>query len=521
MNEFMYFAKAVSALARAALGSKPRENAGCPVVMRTSPLEREKTVYLPIVSLFNQKVSGKYFTLIPTQDGKEYRADISGDEVPENIMIPSYCGGKPVTEIRMLGYAERDKSKTVKLYVPRTVWKLYLNAIALSPAIESLGRKLEVIVDEQNPYLVTENGCIYSKDRTVLWYAQCESDHFTVPDTVTVIAPAAFAGNSRLTEVKLPPSVREIGGAAFRYCVNLRSINTENVETMGISAFLDCKELRDLICKKLRSIDLGCLDQCKKTEMIKFPPTLETVGERVFANAKCVEFYDSLKAPFGFFSIAYIVDLITVRSAQSGRIKFKIYMKAFMPEKLRHLCWDGWGEYAEFDFEEFDRCFAEYSDKSDCKVDKEYYWITAQLRLSYPYKLSAAAEEYYKRGLKEKAATVGWCLYMGFDAEDISAVCREKIKGARDLAELMYKLDDLYIDRQRAEELRFDHKRLTELKEQIFAMIEEFCRDGVYGEHDLFELIDNFSANGKTEYTARIMELRNSMFPYRDRFELE
>ena len=100
-----------------------------------------------------------------------------------------------------------------------------------------IGRWIKIIIDEQNPYLVTDNRCVYSKDMTVLWCALCKTNYFTAPDIVTRIADHAFTGNMNIVEVKLPPSVKVIGKGAFEYCKNLRRINVENVESIGEQAF--------------------------------------------------------------------------------------------------------------------------------------------------------------------------------------------------------------------------------------------------------------------------------------------
>lgn len=515
MNEFMYFAKAVSELARAALGPKPRENAGNPVVMRTSPFAEEKLIYLPTCS-FNGWVDGESFGLVLNENEKEYRAVIPMGDIPQDIFIPSYCNGLPVTEIKWTSKINHENM--VRLFVPKTVKKLDLNvALHSRDFIKKVGRRIKIIIDEQNPYLVTENRCVYSKDMTVLWCAQCKTNYFTVPDTVTRIADHAFTGNLYTVEVKLPPSVKIIGKGAFEDCENLRGINLENVVSIGEKAFYDCAKLRDLIFEKLHDIGDECFRFCYDLDTIKLPATLASIGTEVFPKAMYIAFYDNLKAPLrSFIKNPYSV---TVRSAQTGAIKYKVYIDRNAPQIIQELHLSGWSEYAEFDFEEFDRLFADYCGNN--KVYYTYFWIAAQLRLGYPYKLSDSAKEYYKSRLKADAKHVSWCFYRELDIGDFSALCRERIKSPSDLTRMIYALDDPYTNKEYLKDNRLDETKVNELKEKIFAMIGEFCRDGVYGADDLLELIDNFSANGKTEYTARMMELRNSMFPYRDRFELE
>lgn len=514
MKGFLYFAKAASILASIALGSKPGRETGLPVVMRTSALGSEKLIYLPI-SAYDGRVHGKYFSLVLSQNKREYRAVILTNKVPQDIMIPSYCNGLPVTEIEWKLCVEYENK--VRLFVPKTVKKLDLNVVLHSGDYKRIGRWIKIIIDEQNPYLITENRCVYSKDMTVLWCALCKTNYFTVPDTVTRIADHAFTGNMYIVEVKLPPSVKVIGKSAFEFCKNLRSINVENVESIGEQAFFCCIKIRDLICEKLHDIGDRCFDNCRGLDTIKLPATLTTIGTNVFPETMYIMFYDNLKAPLrSFVDIPYFV---TVRSAQSGAVKYKVCIDHNAPRHIQELYLRSWGEYAEFDFEGYDKLFADYC--SNNRVFDKYFWITAQLRLGYPYKLSDSAKEYYKRWLKDNAKFADWYFYRELDTGDFSALCRERIKSASDLTRVIYLLDKLNANKLKLKEHRLDEVKVNELKEKIFAMIEEFCRDGVYGVDDLIELIENFSANGRTEYTARMMELRNSMFPYQDRLELE
>lgn len=66
---------------------------------------------------------------------------------------------------------------------------------------------------------------------------------FAVPDGVEVIGSLAFEDNKSIESVILPPSVREIGSAAFLGCENLRDIDLCNVRVIYESAFNFCKSL--------------------------------------------------------------------------------------------------------------------------------------------------------------------------------------------------------------------------------------------------------------------------------------
>jgi hypothetical protein len=67
---------------------------------------------------------------------------------------------------------------------------------------------------------------------------------FVIPDTITKIGQAAFAGCSNLTHLTLPDSVETIGEGAFADSGNLRSVQlSANLSNIPNQAFLECYRL--------------------------------------------------------------------------------------------------------------------------------------------------------------------------------------------------------------------------------------------------------------------------------------
>ncbi len=66
----------------------------------------------------------------------------------------------------------------------------------------------------------------------------------TINDGVKIVSPAIARGNTSITKIILPNSVKEIDPFAFCDMTNLREINLpESLEIIGASAFLNCKNL--------------------------------------------------------------------------------------------------------------------------------------------------------------------------------------------------------------------------------------------------------------------------------------
>ncbi|NLA76590.1 MAG: leucine-rich repeat domain-containing protein [Clostridiales bacterium] len=111
-----------------------------------------------------------------------------------------------------------------------------------------------VTVDEGNEYFCSVNGCLYSKDKSVLllrpikngdWLVENglaqTNDTFAIPEGVERIAGWSFYKNTELVHLTFPSTVREIGDMAFFGCNNLWSIwLNEGLQKIGKDAFSYC-----------------------------------------------------------------------------------------------------------------------------------------------------------------------------------------------------------------------------------------------------------------------------------------
>lgn len=157
-------------------------------------------------------------------------------------------------------------------------------------------------------------------------------DNSAAPDKVE--GREAFPFNQDITEVVLPPSVKELGWGAFRECHNLEKINLENVEMLhdwcfgntkltevditsakgvgagtfnvgienvsylkkailssaceeiGDAAFSGCTELEDLgDVSGVKAIGRNAFENTTSLQTLNFSNTLKQVGEKAFMNS--------------------------------------------------------------------------------------------------------------------------------------------------------------------------------------------------------------------------------------------
>ena len=145
---------------------------------------------------------------------------------------------------------ETEIPENVTLIGEYAFWNAGLFGITVPKRVSSIGRGAfvclnmkEIIVDADNQYYASENGVLYSKDKTLLHtYPIGETNrietkwgsknYFCIPDTVTEIEDDAF-WKSQLNEIRMGSSVKTIGYEAFKYC---------NFDTIVLPASVSCVE---------------------------------------------------------------------------------------------------------------------------------------------------------------------------------------------------------------------------------------------------------------------------------------
>ena len=158
-------------------------------------------------------------------DGNEiYVVKYLGDDT--EITLPKYEGGK---EYGIWQYMFAYNNSFTKITIPSYVTIIDECAIYNCFALENIE------VDKNNQYYKSIDGNLYSKDGTILiQYALGKKDtSFVVPNSVIIINDRAFYmyddmdiydGESTLTSITIPASVKRIGMYAFGGCKSLDNI---------------------------------------------------------------------------------------------------------------------------------------------------------------------------------------------------------------------------------------------------------------------------------------------------------
>ena len=142
-----------------------------------------------------------------------------------------------------------------------------------------------------------EFGSRYEGDIVIPDYVEYEGRRFKV----TEIGMWAFEGDTTLTSVHLPSTLKVIGAAAFALTRLTEVEIPDSVLEVGSLAFSDCDSLLSVeIGRSVKTIGNFAFDNCKKIESIDLPDGLENLGS--FAFAYCMSL-DSIVLPSGIVDI--------------------------------------------------------------------------------------------------------------------------------------------------------------------------------------------------------------------------
>ncbi|MBQ8134436.1 MAG: leucine-rich repeat domain-containing protein [Clostridia bacterium] len=141
------------------------------------------------------------------------------------------------------------------------------------------------ISDSDSLYYYTQNGCLYSKNKTTLLYVPNIKGAMYVPDHVRIIERRVF----NFQEIKhiILPEVRVIKDQAFKNCEMLHAAYMPYVQTIHAYAFAICTELTKICMPEVIQVNnfafwgtnINCLNLYHIT----------SIGNNAFAYCKHLE----------------------------------------------------------------------------------------------------------------------------------------------------------------------------------------------------------------------------------------
>lgn len=227
------------------------------------------------------------------------------------VDIPNEIDGIPVRTVESSTF--KDCLKITAINVPENVTGLSI----LTENVKTEGNSLleAVNVDEKNTAYCSEDGILFTKDKTMLtkYPPAHKGDSYDIPDTVTEIQIGAFFKNQYLKSITIPENIESIPTGAFYECKNLESVKIEyGVNTISELAFYGCTNIKEIdIPSTVDTIYCGAFADC-------------TGLEKAYIGARVINSYGFLETSGAFSGCTSLKDITFSDSlAYIGRNTFK------------------------------------------------------------------------------------------------------------------------------------------------------------------------------------------------------
>lgn len=149
----------------------------------------------------------------------------------------------------------------------------------------------KIIVPDENENYIFENGRLYSKDKTALYfcYLKSESENVIIEDGVTFIGDYVFY-YKKMNKLVLPDSIEAIGVCAFKGSEVNEGHFPSNVKYLAESCFAYCNWLTYVDISNVRGMSNDVFSQNTNLETVIMPRNLKIIGDGVFSGCSKLEY---------------------------------------------------------------------------------------------------------------------------------------------------------------------------------------------------------------------------------------
>ncbi len=243
--------------------------------------------------------------------------NVTVKEGTESIGESAFSGCAKITGIslpesmsKLENYSFEGCTSLTKLELPANVENL--NAYTFKNCTS-----LKELVVKGDKY-VTEGSLLYTADmKTLVLCLPSYEGTVSVADGVETIGDAAFYGASKVTEVKLPSTVKAIRDNAFNSCSGLKSVEIPNgVTSVGSSLFWNCTTLEEAVLSSGQgAVTDNMFRSCSSLKKVQIPEGITEIGGYAFsdcANLQEINFPNSLETFTDSRQLANCTSLTTV-----------------------------------------------------------------------------------------------------------------------------------------------------------------------------------------------------------------
>lgn len=309
-------------------------------------------------------------------------------EIQENLYIPSYLNGYPLTKIQ--GDAFQGNMNLKNVIIPNTVKEIEkwafsscknlvgikidedsaltkigmqafygcsnLDNITIPDTVTEIGMDAfdRTIWYDKKPYgeiyinnvlysykgEMPENTNIVIKEGTISIVARCFDNkknlvNIEIPDTVVYIGDYAFDDCTGLTSMEVPNSVTYMGEEAFSGCNNLTSVKlSDNLKEIKDYSFSGCDKLQDInIPNAVTNIGKGAFSNCSSLKKVSISNPIE-IKDNTFYQCSNLEEVQLLGGALGigdnaFYSCIKLSDITILDVSEEYDGKYSIGANSF------------------------------------------------------------------------------------------------------------------------------------------------------------------------------------------------
>ena len=144
-----------------------------------------------------------------------------------------------------------------------------------------------VTVASDNAFLSSQDGVIFTKDKTVLlWYPKGKQGaSYIVPASVTKLEWNSFRDIDALISVTLPNGLKTIDSYVFYRCPNLAALNLpSSLESIGFASLSEIKVRSMVVPENITALNGYFLARCPELTSVELPSTLTKITWYSFSS---------------------------------------------------------------------------------------------------------------------------------------------------------------------------------------------------------------------------------------------
>ena len=153
----------------------------------------------------------------------------------------------------------------------------------------------EINVEEGSTEYASEDGILYSANKTMILYVPANKSFatvgglstFTIPDSVQRLASGAFYSNQKVQKVVFGKGINQVDSSLFRDCAALKEVDMSaatGLTSFSSSMFVNCAAIEKVILpESVTALPMRMFDGCGLKEFA-IPSTVAKVGNYSFTD---------------------------------------------------------------------------------------------------------------------------------------------------------------------------------------------------------------------------------------------